>query len=295
MQTSGAFTDDERRRIEQACELLAPCRLCPRTCHVNRLGGQVGFCGLGGRMTISSYGPHFGEESVLVGVGGSGTVFLTGCNLGCLFCQNYEISIHREGREVEVGQVVRIMLELEERGCANINFVTPTPQAPRVLEAIIRARKRGLGAPIVYNCGGYESVELLRLLDGYIDIYMPDVKFFDRHLAAELLRAEDYPEVVKAAVLEMHRQVSDLAIEDGLATRGLLVRHLVMPGAVDDSKAIIDFLADQISPNTYVNVMAQYRPEHQARRFPQIARRTSRSEWREVHDHAKARGLRLAE
>jgi len=285
---------EECQRLAALRSLMSPCELCPRNCRVNRTEGQIGFCGIGDSFTISSSGPHFGEEPVLVGAGGSGTIFITGCNLGCLFCQNYEISILKQGRTVGIDRVVEMMLSLEKSGCCNINFVTPTHQIPFILEAIIRSRSRGLRVPIVYNCGGYESIDVLKLLAGYIEIYMPDVKFFDRELAQQFTGREDYPDVVREVVKEMHRQVGDLTTENGVAKRGLLVRHLVMPEAVEDSKRIIDFLADEISDKTYVNVMAQYRPCHRAGEFPQIARRTDSGEWQEAYDYAGRRSLRLA-
>jgi putative pyruvate formate lyase activating enzyme len=295
MKSPRELTVSQKRHLAGVYEAMNPCALCPRGCRVRRLAGERGFCGLGESMMISSYGPHFGEERVLVGRGGSGTIFLTGCNLGCLFCQNYDISILRRGRETPVERVVGIMLELEADGCENVNFVTPTPQAPMVLEAIMRARAAGLAVPIVYNCGGYEPLEVLRALEGYVEIYMPDVKSLDRDLAKRLMRAEDYPDVVRSAVREMQRQVGDLQIVCGVATRGLLVRQLVMPGAVEDSRRVIDFLADDVSANTFVNVMAQYHPAHRAAEVPQIARRTTNDEWREVYDYARQRGLRLAD
>lgn len=280
--------------VNALADLLDPCRLCPRQCRVHRRSDQIGFCGVGPSPVVSSSGPHFGEEPVLVGSGGSGTIFMTGCNLGCRFCQNYDISILWRGRDVTVADIVDIMLSLQKRQCVNINFVTPTHQAPFILEAILTARDRGLTVPIVYNCGGYETVTVLDLLAGAIDIYMPDVKFFDAELAETLTGCRDYPDVVRSAVKTMHQQVGDLVVEHGVARRGLLVRHLVMPDAVDDGRRIVDFLADEISPNTYLNVMAQYRPCYQADRFPQIARAIHHDEWRDVYDHAVTRGLRLA-
>lgn len=281
-------------RLERLRRMMDPCVLCPRRCRTARSKGEFGFCGIGHELTVSSWGSHFGEEQVLVGRGGSGTIFLTGCNLGCLFCQNDDISILKRGRIFAVDQMVDVMLAMQKDGCSNINFVTPSPQVPNILEAIIRARDARLRIPIVYNCGGFESLDVLKLLDGYVDIYMPDIKFFDCELARDLTGRADYPDVARMAVKQMHRQVGDLEIQDGVAKRGLLVRHLVMPEGVADSKRIIDFLADDISANTYVNVMAQYRPCYRAREFPRIARPTRRDEWRQAYDHAAARGLRLA-
>jgi len=287
-------TDAQRERARRLHEALACCEVCPRQCRVNRLEGETGFCGIGAEALVSSAGPHFGEEDVLVGLGGSGTIFLAGCNLGCLFCQNYEISHGREGRQAAPAGIARTMLRLERMGCVNINFVTPTHVAPQLMQAILLAREAGLAVPIVYNCGGYEKLETLQALEGLIQIYMPDAKYADGEAARELSDAPDYPEVNRAALREMHRQVGDLAIESGIATRGLLVRHLVLPNGMAGSKAVLDFLAREISPRTYVNVMAQYRPCYRAGECPKIARPPTRQEFLEAYDHAARLGLRLA-
>ena len=281
-------------KIEATAGMLSDCRLCPRECGVNRTLGEAGFCGMGERLAVSSAAPHLGEEQVLVGQCGSGTIFLAGCNLGCAFCQNYDISHLRQGTEVLVEDVVRMMLRLEEAGCANVNFVTPTHFTPQLMNAIHRARQQGLRVPVVWNCGGYEAVETLSLLEGFVDIYMPDAKFADCAVAEELADAPDYPGVMKAALREMQRQVGDLQTEAGLATRGLLVRHLVLPDDAAGSRAIIDFLADEISPNCYVNVMPQYRPLFRAREHPRINRSPTRGEFEDAYGYAVQRGLRLA-
>lgn len=283
------------KRIEEAYQLISPCRLCPRNCKARRLEGKKGFCGIAARAVVSSYGPHFGEERPLVGRHGSGTLFFAGCNLGCLFCQNYTISHYKEGEEVTVETLANIMLALQASGCHNINFVTPTHVTPQIMEALAIARDKGLRVPTVYNCGGYESVETLRLLEGVIDVYMPDFKYSEGRWAKRFSGAEDYPEVARAAFREMHRQVGDLVIEEGLAVRGLLVRHLVMPNGVAGSRAVIDFLAEEISPNTYLNVMEQYHPCYRAREFAEINRRITHDEYMEVYLYAKQKGLRLAE
>ncbi|HHT9131665.1 MAG TPA: radical SAM protein [Candidatus Tripitaka californicus] len=283
------------KRIEEAYQLMSPCRLCPRNCKAQRLEGKKGFCGIAARAVVSSYGPHFGEERPLVGRHGSGTLFFAGCNLGCLFCQNYTISHYKEGEEVTVETLANIMLALQASGCHNINFVTPTHVTPQIMEALAIARDKGLRVPTVYNCGGYESVETLRLLEGAIDVYMPDFKYSEGRWAKRFSGAEDYPEVARAAFREMHRQVGDLVIEEGLAVRGLLVRHLVMPNGVAGSRAVIDFLAEEISPNTYLNVMEQYHPCYRAREFAEINRRITHDEYMEVYLYAKQKGLRLAE
>ena len=257
------------------------------------MGGERGFCKVGNMALVSSAGPHFGEERPLVGAGGSGTIFFAGCNLGCIFCQNYDISHGARGKETSTDELAGMMLRLEARGCHNVNFVTPTHVAPMIAEAIAKARADGLRVPTVYNCGGYESVEVIRLLEGLIDIYMPDFKFAASEAAGRLASAPDYPEAARCAIREMHRQVGDLEIERGLATRGLLVRHLVLPNGLAGSREVIDFLYD-LSPNTYVNVMDQYRPMYKAQGCREIARYPTMEEFVEAYDYARGRGLRLA-
>lgn len=281
--------------MDELRSILACCTLCPRLCRVNRLAGELGRCRVGAEAVIASAGPHFGEESCLVGRGGSGTIFLTGCNLGCVFCQNGEISDGLEGETWDTEELADGMLRLQEMGCHNVNWVTPTHQMPAIFEALAVARERGLTVPGVFNCGGYERVEVLRMIEGRVEIYMPDFKFWSPASAERYADAADYPERAREAVREMHRQVGDLAIRDGVARRGLLVRHLVMPGGVEESKAILDFLAREVSGNTYVNVMDQYRPAHRAREFPEIARRITAAEYGTVREHAAKLGLRLAE
>ena len=274
---------------------MTPCRVCPRHCGVDRLADERGFCGIGAKPSVSSAGPHFGEESCLVGRGGSGTIFLAGCNLGCVFCQNYDISHLRHGQEVDIGDIVTLMLELQARGCRNVNFVSPTHVGPQLLDAIVRARRDGLTVPVVWNCGGYESIEMLELLDGHVEIYMPDVKYSDDAVSARLSSADDYWTVVRAAVKEMHRQVGDLETVDGVARRGLLVRHLVLPEGLSGSEAIVDFLADEVSDRTFVNVMGQYRPEYRAHDHPELSRSPTAGEIEKVRSYAADRGLRLSD
>ena len=283
-----------KQTIQYAYHLLKSCELCPRVCKVNRLNGGKGFCGIGAKAVVSSAGPHYGEESVLVGSGGSGTIFFAGCNLGCVFCQNYDISQLRHGNAVEITDVVSMMMQSQTRGCVNINFVTPTHVVPHVIESVFLARERGFTIPVVYNCGGYESIESLQLLEGTIDIYMPDAKYLNHDSSKEYSSAHDYPDVMKLALLEMHRQVGDLKVKDGVATRGLLIRHLVMPGNVACGKEIIDFIVNEISENTFVNVMEQYRPTLNAHNFPEINRPVTRQEFSNVYEYAKSQGLRLA-
>jgi putative pyruvate formate lyase activating enzyme len=256
-------------KIDAAYEILSRCNLCPRNCLVDRHYGELGLCRTNDKPVVSSYGPHFGEEDPLVGSQGSGTIFFTHCNLYCLFCQNYEISHGGEGEEVSIEDLAAMMLALQRRGCHNINFVTPSHQVYQILAALPAAIAGGLNVPLVYNTGDYDAVETLRLLDGVVDIYMPDFKFWDPQVAGDFCSAEDYPEIARQAVKEMHRQVGDLALDDqGVARRGLLVRHLVLPDGLAGTKEVMEFLAREISIHTYVNVMGQYRPCGRAAEHP---------------------------
>ena len=281
------------KTVHQLWERMNPCTLCPRNCKVYRSKGEIGFCGIGDMPVVSSVGPHYGEESVLVGYGGSGTIFFAGCNLGCIFCQNFDISHHRHGRQMTIEQLVQSMLELQNYGCSNINFVTPTHVIPSITAAIESARKQGLKLPTVYNTGGYDSVETLKLLEGFIDIYMPDMKYSGSSVAEELSSAPDYPEVNFAAVKEMHRQVGDLQVEKGLATRGLLIRHLILPENLAGSFEIIDLLTKHISPKTTINVMDQYRPCYEASLHMKINRRPTLAEVESVRKYAIRKGLNV--
>ena len=285
---SGKLTE----RVEAARDLLQNCHVCPRHCAVNRLAGETGKCHTARLAVVSSYGPHFGEEAPLVGKHGSGTVFFTNCNLKCVFCQNYSISQLGDGTEVDKQELARMMLALQARGCHNINLVSPTHVAPQILEALGTAVELGLRLPLVYNSGGYDSVESLKILDGIVDIYMPDMKYSDEKVAEELSNIENYPSVNRAAVKEMHRQVGDLQIsEDGIAVRGLLIRHLVLPHKLAGTKDTINFIADEISQNSYVNIMAQYHPHHKASQTPQLARPLLREEFLEATELAHKAGL----
>ena len=281
--------------IRKIADLLNCCTMCPRNCRVNRNAGQIGYCGIGKDVRIASAGGHFGEESVLVGKGGSGTIFFSGCNLRCIFCQNYDISHQRLGRDITADELAQIMLQLQADGVSNINLVTPSHVAAQIARAIEIAKQNGLNLPVVYNTGGYDSVETLQLLHGIIDIYMPDMKYSDPQTSAELSDAPDYPEVNQAAVEEMHRQVGDLKVENNLATRGLLVRHLVLPNQLASSFEIIDFLSEEISPNTVVNIMAQYRPCFMAEKCPPVNRCPTPKEISEVIQYAKKKHLNVLE
>jgi len=241
---------------------------------------------------VSSAFPHFGEEPPLVGLYGSGTIFLTHCNLRCVFCQNYEISHLGEGEIITPKDLAKIMLYLQNQGCHNINFVTPTHYVPQIVEGLKHAIESGLNIPLVYNCGGYESLEVIKLLERIFDIYMPDIKFFNADLAKKYCNAPEYPEVVKKVVKEMHRQVGNLLIDNnGIAYRGLLIRHLVMPNCLEDTKEILRFIAEEISTDTYVNIMNQYRPLYMAHQYPEIARRISLKEYLTALQMAKEFGL----
>lgn len=280
------------RRAEALTALLLHCRLCPRGCGVNRKEGERGVCRAGYLPAVSSAFPHFGEEPELVGSGGSGTIFMTHCNLRCVFCQNDEISHGGEGSEVPVEDLAASMIALQERGCHNINVVTPTHYAPQIVSALACAARNGLKLPLVYNTGGYDSVEVIRMLAGVVDIYMPDYKFADEAPARTYLSAPDYPEVAGEALLEMHRQVGVLRTDrNGIAYRGLLIRHLVMPEGLAGTPKVAAFIAGRLSPDSYVNVMDQYHPQHRAYRFPEIARRITQPEYRSAVDAARAAGL----
>lgn len=283
-------------KVQEAEGILRECRLCPRYCGVDRTAGERGFCRVLDRPFISSWGPHFGEERPLVGRFGSGTIFFTGCNLGCIFCQNWDISHGLSGREVSFEELARVMLQLRDSGCHNINLVTPTHQMPMILRALLIARGKGLDLPMVYNCGGYESLEALAVLDGVVDIYMPDLKYMRPEHSRRYSKAADYPEAAKAALKEMHRQVGDLVMDErGIARRGLLVRHLVMPGGISDSPEAMRFIAEEISRDTYVNIMDQYRPCYKAFEHPPLDRRITRAEYEEAVRAALEAGLRRIE
>jgi putative pyruvate formate lyase activating enzyme len=283
------------RRAREAVDALADCACCPRLCHADRRqpNSPQSYCHTGRLAVVSSSFPHHGEEDCLRGWSGSGTIFFSQCNLRCVFCQNFDISWQGHGHPVAAEGLADEMLRLQESGCHNINFVTPSHVVPQILEALALAAERGLRLPLVYNTGGYDRVETLRRLDGVVDIYMPDFKFWSLETAQELAAAADYPEVARAAIKEMHRQVGDLVLDEhGLARRGLLVRHLVMPGGLDETRDILRFLAQEVSLDTFVNIMPQYRPEGLASRYPAIARPLRENEYREGMAIAKEVGLR---
>jgi putative pyruvate formate lyase activating enzyme len=279
-------------RIERAFKILESCSLCPRNCRVNRLKGQKGICRAGSLPEVCSYSPHFGEESPLVGHHGSGTIFLTHCNLRCLFCQNYPISHQGDGREVSFERLARMMLELQKMGCHNINFVTPTHYVPQILKALSVAIPLGLSVPLVYNTSGYDAIASLKLLDGVFDIYMPDFKFGASDPAKKFCQAPDYPDFARQAIKEMHRQVGDLSMDqNGVARRGLLVRHLVLPSGLAGTREVMHFLATEISRNTYVNIMDQYYPCGDIPPRSPLERRISTEEFEEALGIAGEEGL----
>ncbi len=281
-----------QEKIQAAYDILSQCHLCPHRCLVDRHHGERGLCRTGDQPIVSSYGPHFGEEDPLVGQHGSGTIFFTHCNLYCIFCQNYEISHGGEGEEISIPDLAAMMLLLQKKGCHNINFVTPSHQVAQILEALPPAIEGGLKVPLVYNTGGYDAVETLGLLDGVIDIYMPDFKFWDPEVAVELCEGPDYPEVARQALKEMHRQVGDLELDDaGVARRGLLVRHLVLPDNLAGTREVMEFLAREISPNTYVNVMGQYRPCGRANEHPSLRKFLTGQKHEEALKLARDAGL----
>ena len=281
-----------RANADQAVAVMEDCTLCPRQCGVNRLAGETGYCKIGAKAKVASYNAHFGEEAPLVGTHGSGTIFFSGCNLLCTFCQNYEISHNVDGLEVNDDQLAAMMLDLQRSGCHNINFVTPTHVVPQILSALITAVDQGLHVPLVFNTGGYDRVETLQLLDGIIDIYMPDFKFWDNTIAQHTCQARDYPLIARNALTEMHRQVGDLVIDkNGSAQKGLLVRHLVMPEGLAGTQEVMRFIAKKISPNTYVNIMPQYRPCGRTYDIAALNRSLTSQEYQTALQEAREEGI----
>ncbi|NLF31721.1 MAG: 4Fe-4S cluster-binding domain-containing protein [Planctomycetes bacterium] len=282
-------------QLQALRDIVTCCTLCPRKCRVNRTIGEVGRCGIGAEAVVVSAGAHFGEESCLSGPGGSGTIFFAGCNLACVFCQNADISRSGKGQPVSAEGLATLALELQRHGCANINFVTPTHVAHAMAEAIVRARAGGLTVPVVYNSGGYDLASTLRLLEGLIEVYMPDFKWADAQAAGAYSAAPDYPQVAREALEEMYRQVGPLVLDDrGLATRGVLVRHLVMPDDLAASHGVIDIVADA-APGCSINIMAQYHPAFHDMEYPALAKTTDPADIVALRDYARDRGLRLVD
>lgn len=281
-----------QKKIEQAYQVIDNCRLCPRVCGVDRNSEQTGICKTGRKAVVASYQAHFGEEAPLVGEKGSGTIFFSHCNLLCNFCQNYDISHQGCGTLVSTEQLAAMMLQLQNAGCHNINFVTPSHVVPQILGALGIAIQNGLSIPLVYNTSGYDRLETLKLLDGVFDIYMPDFKFWDPAVAEKLCDAPDYPAVARQAVLEMYRQCGDLVIDSsGIARRGLLIRHLVLPQNLSGTREIMHFISHSVSLNSYVNIMAQYHPCGRASEIPELAARLSPQEFEKALQTARDEGL----
>ena len=271
---------------------LESCNICPNNCEVNRLEKEEGECMSTDEVAVSSVGPHYGEEPPLVGRLGSGTIFLTGCNLDCIFCQNYDISHNRRGETITTRELANAMLALQKRGCHNINFVTPTHFTPQIVAALIPAVEGGLEIPLVYNCGGYESVDTLKLLEGIFDIYMPDIKYSDSQTAQKYSGISNYWDIVRKALIEMNRQVGTLKISrSGIAQKGLLIRHLVLPNDIAGTEKVLEFIAGEISVDSYVNIMDQYRPAFNAYRFDDISRGITVEEYDAAISYARKLGL----
>ena len=279
-------------RVTQLQSIYESCHLCPRDCRVNRMKGQTGKCQASAQVKVSSAVPHFGEESPLVGKYGSGTIFFSNCGLRCIYCQNYSISLEGEGIEISDRRLAETMMKLQKLGCHNINLVTPTHYVPNIVSALQIAIPMGLRIPLVYNTGGYEKLEILQLLEEIVDIYMPDCKYMDpAHAAKYSDEAYNYPYYVKSALKEMYRQVGDLRVEKGIALRGLIIRHLVLPNKIAGTEEFLKFVSENLSKTTYPNIMRQYRPEYRAFDYPEIARRITSKEYKEALDWAEKYGL----
>lgn len=281
------------RRVEKLYEMYEDCTLCPRDCRVNRTKGQVGKCQGTNRVKVSSANPHFGEEPPLVGQKGSGTIFFSNCGLRCVYCQNYQISLEGQGVEISDQRLAEAMINLQKMGCHNINLVTPTHYLPSIVSAVQKAVPMGLRIPLVYNTGGYEKPEVLQLMDGIVDFYLPDCKYMDpAHAARYSSEAYSYPHYIRLSLKEMHRQVGDLRVDrKGVAIRGLIIRHLVLPNRISGTEKFCQFVAENLSKTTCLNIMRQYRPEYKAFDYPEIARRITRSEYAEAIAWAKKYGL----
>lgn len=280
------------KRVEQFYSIYENCHLCPRDCRVNRIEGQTGRCQASANVKVSSAAPHFGEEAPLVGRGGSGTIFFSNCNLRCIYCQNYSISLEGEGIEITDRRLAETMIKLQKMGCSNINLVTPTHYLPGIVRALQMAIPMGLHIPIVYNTSGYEKLEIVQMLEGIVDIYLPDCKYMDPVQSAKYSDgAYNYPHYAKIALKEMYRQTGDLQVVRGTAVKGLIIRHLVLPNRISGTKEFLKFVAEDISKTTYVNIMRQYRPEYKASEYPELSRRIIREEYSEALGWARQYGL----
>ncbi len=281
-----------RERAGKALSFLEKCSICPRDCGVNRVEGEKGVCRVGKEILISTASLHFGEEPPISGHQGSGTIFFSSCNLKCVFCQNYSISQQKHGYVVSEEELVAEMLALRKKGAHNINLVTPTHVGPQIMAALLKAYEKGLDIPIVYNCGGYEAMEMLKLWDGIVDVYMPDMKYGKEEDARKYSSAPDYPRINQEAIVEMFRQVGDLEMDSqGVAQRGLLIRHLVLPNDIAGSDIVLEFIAEKVSLNTYISLMSQYFPQYRAEEFPELNRRITRAEYARAKETMKKLGL----
>ncbi len=281
------------KRVEESKKLLEDCRVCPRNCLVDRTKDELGFCKTGKNVYVASYFPHKGEEFPIRGYSGSGTIFFSYCNLGCVYCQNYDISQLGEGYLLTPEDIADIMVELQERGCHNINWVTPSHIVPQLIEATYLAAKKGLKIPIVYNTSSYDSLESLRLLDGIVDIYLADLKYLKEEYGRKYSKVKNYPEVAKNAIKEMYRQVGDLRVDKkGIAYRGLLVRHLVLPNNISNTEEVLNFLKS-VSPNIHVNIMPQYFPTYRAYEYPELSRSIYIDEYEKALKYAEKLGLNI--
>ena len=285
-------SNELKKRVYEAYHQLTHCRICAHECGINRMGGDVGFCGTGSHAIVSSYGRHLGEEYPIRGERGSGTIFFSRCNLHCQYCQNSDISQAPAGDEIDAKDLAYIMLEIQGMGCHNINLVSPSHVVPQILAGLFVAAKAGLNIPLVYNTGGYDHLNTLNLLDGIIDIYMPDMKYANDDIGKKYSGISDYPKVNQSAVIEMHKQVSDLSCDKrGIAYRGLLIRHLILPNNIESTRKILSFISNNISKNTYINLMDQYHPAYNAYKFPELNRRITKEEYDEALKSAKSLGL----
>ena len=282
---------DLKERVEKAKEMLLSCRVCPHNCEVNRMENELGYCKTGRYAIVSSYFPHRGEEFPIRGIRGSGTIFFSYCNMRCVYCQNYEISHFGEGREVSPEELAHMMLDLQDMGCHNVNLVSPSHVVPQILEALLIAVEKGLRIPLVYNTSSFDSLESLKLLDGVVDIYLADLKYLSREFGRKYSKVKDYPKHAIEAIKEMYRQVGPLQVDErGIAVRGIIVRHLVLPNGISTTKEVMEFLRS-IDPNMAVNVMDQYFPFYKAKEYPELARRITQTEYEEALSQAE--GFRL--
>ena len=278
--------------IQSLLDIYKSCTLCPRTCRVDRTKGKLGYCRLPADIIMDCALAHHGEEPPLSGTGGAGTIFLSSCNLGCIYCQNYQISHSAQGRHLTVLELAKVMLDLQKKGCHNVELVTPTPQAPLVMESLCMARMQGLTVPFVYNCGGYENPDVIRLFDGMVDIYLPDFKYGLEEDAVNFSAAPGYPRFALDSLIEMVKQVGDgLELKDDVAQKGIIIRHLVLPGQIENSKAVLRLIKKEISTSVFLSLMSQYTPIAKVRNHPILGRRITKHEYEQVTDYALKLGF----